>query len=65
MAGLAGRMSTVVKAKVSKMLDRAEDPARIAQTVQAVMKLRGRVSRVPAGSLPADGKVIEDRRKLD
>src|SRR5579863_3809288 len=26
MAGLAGRMSTVVKAKVSKMLDRAEDP---------------------------------------
>ena len=27
MAGLAGRMSTVVKAKVSKMLDRAEDPA--------------------------------------
>jgi phage shock protein A len=27
MAGLAGRMSTVVKAKISKMLDRAEDPA--------------------------------------
>src|SRR6266571_3180280 len=27
MAGLAGRMSTVVKAKVSKLLDRAEDPA--------------------------------------
>jgi phage shock protein A len=27
MPGLAGRMSTVVKAKVSKMLDRAEDPA--------------------------------------
>ena len=26
MAGLAGRMSTVIKAKVSKMLDRAEDP---------------------------------------
>src|SRR6266496_324528 len=26
MAGLAGRMSTVVKAKISKMLDRAEDP---------------------------------------
>src|ERR1700745_1047222 len=26
MAGLAGRMSTVVKAKVSKLLDRAEDP---------------------------------------
>src|ERR1700745_3323426 len=27
MAGLAGRMSTVIKAKVSKLLDRAEDPA--------------------------------------
>jgi phage shock protein A len=25
--GLAGRMSTVIKAKISKMLDRAEDPA--------------------------------------
>src|SRR5580692_1915133 len=27
MAGLTGRMSTVVKAKVAKLLDRAEDPA--------------------------------------
>src|SRR6202049_2589925 len=27
MAGLTGRMSTVVKAKVSKLMDRAEDPA--------------------------------------
>src|ERR1700682_1410526 len=27
MPGLTGRMSTVVKAKVSKLLDRAEDPA--------------------------------------
>ena len=27
MPGLAGRMSTVIKAKISKMLDRAEDPA--------------------------------------
>lgn len=27
MAGLSGRMSTVVKAKMSKLLDRAEDPA--------------------------------------
>ena len=26
MAGLSGRMSTVIKAKVSKVLDRAEDP---------------------------------------
>ena len=27
MPGLSGRMSTVVKAKISKMLDKAEDPA--------------------------------------
>ena len=27
MPGMSGRMSTVVKAKVSKLLDRAEDPA--------------------------------------
>src|SRR5580693_3786837 len=27
MAGLTGRMSTVVKAKVSKMLDKAENPS--------------------------------------
>src|SRR6195952_4406087 len=26
MPGLAGRMSTVIKAKISKVLDRAEDP---------------------------------------
>ena len=43
----------------------AEDPARIAETVQAVTKLRGIVSLVPAGSLPVDGKLIEDRRNLD
>ncbi len=43
----------------------AEDPARIAETVQAVTKLRGAVSRVPAGSLPEDGKLIEDRRNLN
>ena len=27
MPGLAGRFSTTVKAKISKLLDRAEDPA--------------------------------------
>jgi phenylacetate-coenzyme A ligase PaaK-like adenylate-forming protein len=43
----------------------AEDPAGIAETVQAVTKLRGAVSRVPAGSLPDDGKLIEDRRQVD
>ena len=42
----------------------AEEAARIAETVQAVTKLRGAVERVPTGSLPEDGKLIEDRREL-
>ena len=43
----------------------AEEVARIVDTIQAVTKLRGAVSRVPAGSLPNDGKLIEDRRKFN
>jgi phenylacetate-CoA ligase len=43
----------------------AEDPARIAETLQAVTKLRGNVAPVPLDSLPVDGKLIEDRRKFD
>jgi phenylacetate-CoA ligase len=42
----------------------AEDPLRIAETLQAVTKLRGSVRLVAEGSLPADGKLIEDRRQL-
>ncbi len=40
----------------------SEDPGHIAETLQAVTKLRGTVRRVPEGSLPGDGKLIEDRR---
>jgi phenylacetate-CoA ligase len=36
--------------------------ARIADAVRDVTKLRGDVSLVAAGSLPNDGKVIEDAR---
>ncbi len=45
--------------------ERAEDLMPIAETVQALTRLRGRVDAVPPGSLPADGKLIEDRRGLD
>ena len=45
--------------------ERAEDPTRIAETLQAVTKLRGTVTLVPRDSLPADGKLIEDRRKFN
>ena len=37
----------------------------VAETIQAVTKLRGTVEIVPAGSLPNDGKVIDDVRKHD
>lgn len=41
-----------------------ETEAAIAESVQAVTKLRASVTRVPEGSLPNDGKVIEDRRPI-
>ncbi|HEX6441801.1 MAG TPA: phenylacetate--CoA ligase family protein, partial [Stellaceae bacterium] len=41
-----------------------ESAEAIAQTLQAVTKLRGGVTRVPEGSLPNDGKVIEDKRPI-
>ena len=36
--------------------------ARIAETLQSVCKLRGEVTFVDPGSLPDDGRLIEDRR---
>jgi phenylacetate-CoA ligase len=48
-----------------EMGEPAEDVARIAETLQAVTKLRGTVSRVPTGSLPNDGKIIDDIRPPD
>jgi phenylacetate-CoA ligase len=48
-----------------EMGEPAEDPARIAETLQALTKLRGTVARVAPGSLPHDGKVIDDVRKHD
>ena len=35
------------------------------ETLQAVTKMRGQVELVAAGSLPNDGKVIEDVRKVE
>jgi phenylacetate-CoA ligase len=39
--------------------------AAIADSVRDITKLRAEVSLVAVGSLPNDGKVIEDRRKYD
>lgn len=40
-------------------------PGAIAETLQAVCKLRGAVEIEPPGSLPKDGTVIEDARSYD
>ena len=42
-----------------------QDAARYEGTVLEALKLRGRVELVAPGSLPNDGKVIEDRRSYD
>ena len=47
-----------------EMGEPAESAAVIAESAQAVTKLRADVTRVPEGSLPTDGKVIEDRRPI-
>ena len=36
----------------------------VAATLQALCKVRGEVAFVAPGSLPADGRLIEDRRTL-
>ena len=41
---------------------RASNPALYEGSVLETLKLRGRVEIVAPGSLPNDGKVIEDRR---
>ncbi|MCT4682702.1 MAG: phenylacetate--CoA ligase family protein [Roseicyclus sp.] len=41
------------------------DVAALAESVAAVMKLKGRVEIVAPGSLPNDGLVIDDQRKYD
>jgi phenylacetate-CoA ligase len=39
--------------------------ARIAESVRDVTKLRAEVDLVPRGTLPNDGRVIEDARRYD
>ena len=48
-----------------EMGEPAESVATIAESAQAVTKLRAEIVRVPEGSLPNDGKIIEDRRPVD
>lgn len=41
------------------------DPAQYEKSVMDILKLRGRIQLVPKGSLPNDGKVIEDQRQYE
>lgn len=73
-AALVARHPEVLRARViadrdgdrDAMLVRVEsagaDAESLAASVHAVFRLRGAVEIVPPGSLPNDGKVIEDRR---
>ena len=76
-AALVARHPEIARARViasregeaDVMTERIEaeggDPARYADSVSQTLKLRGRVEIVPPGSLPNDGKVIEDLRSYD
>lgn len=44
---------------------RATNPAIYEPSVVAALKMKGRIELVPPGSLPNDGKVIDDLRKYD
>ncbi len=43
----------------------APDAGRLADAVVATLKLKGQIDIVPPGSLPNDGKVIDDQRSYD
>jgi len=43
----------------------SDDADRYAQTISDALKLKGRIELVAKGSLPNDGKVIEDQRSYD
>ena len=60
-AGETGNDSMTLRCEV-KDQDQALEPALIA-SIRDVTKLRGDVDFVPAGSLPNDGKIIDDTRK--
>jgi phenylacetate-CoA ligase len=70
----AGRGRLVVEGEMANdrmtlKVEVAQSPeglaARLAETIRDVTKLRGEVQIVAPGSLPNDGKVIEDARKYD
>lgn len=76
-AALVARHEEVAKARVTVTRDgeadamlvqletEASDPSAYAASVAAVLKLKGKVELVAPGSLPKDGKVIDDQRDYE
>jgi phenylacetate-CoA ligase len=62
-AGTVGNDSMTLKCEVGNQ-GASLEPALVA-SIRDVTKLRGEIEFVPAGSLPNDGKVIDDTRKYD
>ena len=66
MAGLGGRMSTVIKAKVSKLLDRAEDPGETLEySYQKQMELLQNVKKGIADVVTSKKRLQLQSQKLE
>ena len=66
MAGLTGRFSTVVKAKISKLLDRAEDPAETLEySYQKQIELLQNVKKGLADVVTAKKRLQLQSRRLE
>src|SRR3712207_6074369 len=65
-AGVSGRMSTVIKAKISKMLDRAEDPAETLEySYQKQMEMLQNVKKGIADVVTAKKRLQLQAQKLE
>ena len=76
-AQIVGKHAEVKKARIEvvreneadafviKLETEADAPGRYESTVQEILKLRGRIEICAPGSLPNDGKVIDDQRSYD
>ena len=62
-AGATGNDSMTLRCEVSNQNDALKTA--LVASIRDVTKLRGEVEFAPAGSLPNDGKVIDDTRKYD
>ena len=66
MAGMGGRMSTVIKAKINKLLDRAEDPAETLEySYQKQMELLQNVKKGVADVVTAKKRLQLQQQKLE